>query len=260
MEGLIRYVATGCRTEIRSYTRYVEDVCNCLERNGLINYMLSEPSCTKKVTPIIHSDGRKISYEIMYGNSICGITYTWIINMDFYEKKSGTELRININSQTYMLNIEDSYLIKLRQVIEDYIENDWKTIVIIVDAYSDMLNTLLFPEMHRIENVCRRLVAGFMINTYGASEWLNTDCNVDNTIFGMGIGDFDAIITSEWDTIFSQYFSAEFLEAFHRLSGYYGLLRDNYRCDKSFYYEVKKTMEGINRDIVAVLWKFESTI
>lgn len=52
MESLIRYVATECRYEIESYTQYVKDICSRLESRGMISYMLSEPSCTKKVAQL----------------------------------------------------------------------------------------------------------------------------------------------------------------------------------------------------------------
>lgn len=146
MESLIRYVATECRYEIESYTQYVKDICSRLESRGMISYMLSEPSCTKKVAQLPDSGGRRISYEIMYSIAICGISYTWYIDMDFFERQTGTELRININSKTYLLGIEDGYMLKLQQVIEDCIGSDWGTFVRIVDAYSDMLNTLLYPD------------------------------------------------------------------------------------------------------------------
>ena len=168
MESLIRYVATECRYEIESYTQYVKDICSRLESRGMISYMLSEPSCTKKVAQLPDSGGRRISYEIMYSIAICGISYTWYIDMDFFERQTGTELRININSKTYLLGIEDGYMLKLQQVIEDCIGSDWGTFVRIVDVYSDMLNTLLYPDLHRVENSCRRLVSGIMTNVYGA--------------------------------------------------------------------------------------------
>lgn len=96
--SLVRYIASQCRMEIDGYTEYVDKVSKCIQEKGMVDNMLSEPAYTKKVAPLSYSEGRRISYEIVYSNSICGISYTWYINMDFFEKSTGTELRINITS------------------------------------------------------------------------------------------------------------------------------------------------------------------
>lgn len=267
MESLIRYVATECRYEIESYTQYVKDICSRLESRGMISYMLSEPSCTKKVAQLPDSGGRRISYEIMYSIAICGISYTWYIDMDFFERQTGTELRININSKTYLLGIEDGYMLKLQQVIEDCIGSDWGTFVRIVDAYSDMLNTLLYPDFHRVENSCRRLVSGIMTNVYGAMWWKNGESSIsgdfavwDDTVFGMNIMDFEKIMTSEWEHTFSRYLPEDYMDNFHKLAEGYWLVLHNHRSDKKFYMDMKKIIETVNRETVTRLWDIEDKI
>ena len=251
MESLIRYVATECRYEIESYTQYVKDICSRLESRGMISYMLSEPSCTKKVAQLPDSGGRRISYEIMYSIAICGISYTWYIDMDFFERQTGTELRININSKTYLLGIEDGYMLKLQQVIEDCIGSDWGTFVRIVDAYSDMLNTLLYPDFHRVENSCRRLVSGIMTNVYGAMWWKNGESSSsgdfavwDDTVFGMNIMDFEKIMTSEWEHTFSRYLPEDYMDNFHKLAEGYWLVLHNHRS-ALYLHPIKKTNIGV---------------
>ncbi len=282
---LVRYVATKCRTQLNGYTHYVENVSSCLQDNNMVGDMLSEPAFTKKVTQLPHGDGRRISYEIMYSNSICGISYTWYINMDFFERDTGIELRVNIVSQTYIMSVGDEYLTKLTQLIEQCIGGDWGVFVRVIDAYSDMLNMLLFPDMHRVENTTRRVVAGLMTSMYGVLWWKenssdlcsvevgddcaeadagdedNFGCAVsDDTILRMNLVDFCRIINEEWKTIFSEYFSEEFLENIHRLSEAYTLVRGNNRSDTHFYNEVKDTIERINRELINVLWKVEQIV
>ena len=247
--------------------RTIKDICSRLESRGMISYMLSEPSCTKKVAQLPDSGGRRISYEIMYSIAICGISYTWYIDMDFFERQTGTELRININSKTYLLGIEDGYMLKLQQVIEDCIGSDWGTFVRIVDAYSDMLNTLLYPDFHRVENSCRRLVSGIMTNVYGAMWWKNGESSSsgdfavwDDTVFGMNIMDFEKIMTSEWEHTFSRYLPEDYMDNFHKLADGYRMVLRNHRSDKKFYMDMKKIIETINRETVTRLWDIEDKI
>ena len=187
--------------------------------------------------------------------------------MDFFERQTGTELRININSKTYLLGIEDGYMLKLQQVIEDCIGSDWGTFVRIVDAYSDMLNTLLYPDFHRVENSCRRLVSGIMTNVYGAMWWKNGESSIsgdfavwDDTVFCMNIMDFEKIMTSEWEHTFSRYLPEDYMDNFHKLAEGYWLVLHNHRSDKKFYMDMKKIIETINRETVTRLWDIEDKI
>lgn len=277
--SLVRYIASQCRMEIDGYTEYVDKVSKCIQEKGMVDNMLSEPAYTKKVAPLSYSEGRRISYEIVYSNSICGISYTWYINMDFFEKSTGTELRINITSQTYIISIEDEYFTRLTQVVEECIKKDWRVLVKVVDAYGDMLNMILFPELHRIENTARRVVNGLMSRVYSAM-WFkenNGICNntgkecsgtdkvknseyavFDNTVIMMSIADFDRVITQEWDCVFSRYFSQDFRYDMHKLAQAYTKVLNNYCSDKEFYIDTKRIMESVNKELVNVLWKIEN--
>ncbi len=276
--SLVRYIASQCRTEIDGYTEYVDKVSKCIQEKGMVDNMLSEPAYTKKVAPLSYSEGRRISYEIVYSNSICGISYTWYINMDFFEKSTGTELRINITSQTYIISIEDEYFTRLTQVVEECIKKDWRVLVKVVDAYGDMLNMILFPELHRIENTARRVVNGLMSGAYSAmwykengrvcdntEECSETDkvknseyAVFDNTVIMMSIADFDRVITQEWDCVFSRYFSQDFRYDMHKLAQAYTKVLNNYCSDKEFYIDTKRIMESVNKELVNVLWKIEN--
>lgn len=156
---------------------------------------------------------------------------------------------------------------KLQQVIEDCIGSDWGTFVRIVDAYSDMLNTLLYPDLHRVENSCRRLVSGIMTNVYGAMWWKNGESSSsgdfavwDDTVFGMNIMDFEKIMTSEWEHTFSRYLPEDYMDNFHKLADGYRMVLHNHRSDKKFYMDMKKIVETINRETVTRLWDIEDKI
>lgn len=158
-------------------------------------------------------------------------------------------------------------MLKLQQVIEDCIGSDWGTFVRIVDAYSDMLNTLLYPDLHRVENSCRRLVSGIMANVYGAMWWKNGESSIsgdfavwDDTVFCMNIMDFEKIMTSEWEHTFSRYLPENYMDNFHKLAEGYWLVLHNHRSDKKFYMDMKKIIETINRETVTRLWDIEDKI
>lgn len=271
MDGLIKYIAAENKIKIDSYTQYVNNICSCIQDNGMVVNMLTEPEYTKKVTQLPSADGRRISYEIMYDNVICGISYTWYINIDFYERMSGTELQINITSQTYMLSVGEEYLTKLEQLIEECICSDWGVLVRVIDAYSDMLNVLLFPEIHRFENSLRRVVSCVMSSVYGAQWWKdgknetfaavkNGYAVSDETVLSMHVDDFDKIITGEWKDCFSKYFTDGFIDRLHGLADAYKKVFSNHKGDKDFYFSVKGMLESANSELITVIWKVEHTL
>ncbi len=275
MDSLIRYVATDCKIDIGSYTQYVNKICNCIQANGLTKEMLTEPEFTKKVMELPFTKGRRISYKIMYSNIICGMSYNWYIDIDFFEQPMGVELQINITSQTYMINVEETYLTKLARTVEECIDREWGVFVRVIDAYSDMLNMLLVPELHRVENMTRRVVFSMMAGMYGARWWkeyVNEDycCTEpaesieyavsDDRILSMNIEEFDKVITAEWKNCFSQEFSEEFLNYIHKLSKSRKKILSNYRSDSDFYMGVRKAMEGAIRELATVQCRIEHVI
>lgn len=273
MDSLIRYVATDCRVELESYTRYVNDICNCIKGNGLVKEMLTEPEFTKKVTEIPYTKGREISYEIMFSNIICGMSYTWYIDLDFFEQPTGLEFQINITSQTYMINVEETYLMKLAGTVEACIAKDWGVFVRVIDAYSDMLNMLLVPELHRVENLTRRVVFCMMSGRYGANWWkeyidgehceaaVDSEYAVsDDRVLSMNMEDFDRVITDEWKSCFSEEFTDEFLEDIHKIAHARPKIFNNYRSDTDFYLTVRKAIESSNRELATVQCRIEHVI
>lgn len=280
MDTIARFIASGCRTDIKNYDEYIENIYRFLRSHNMMKTILAEPSSTKKYTVDSFIGGNVVSYQIMYSNVSCGITDNWYIDLSFRINNMGLQLQVNISSHTYRLCVEEEYLLKLEELIERCICADWTSFVWVADRYSDLLNSLLFPELHRTENIVRRMVFEVMNRVYGVQWWkeYGQDFFKKNTGFAeyavgegtegefavsdeypmnMNITDFYKVVNEEWKEFFSGYFSEEFLECMHEMSAAYEGVINNRRCSRCFYEKSRAALETVRKEAAPVLWRLE---
>lgn len=282
MDNLVRFVAVGCKRNINNYDEYIENIYNSLQCHNMMKNILAEPSSSKKYTLDSRTGGSIISYQIMYSNVICGISDNWYIDFVFYANRRNLQLQVSIVSRTYRISVQEEYLLKLEKLIEECINLDWENLVWVEDKYSDMLNNMLMPELHKTESIVRRMVFEVMRREYGAQWWkeyeqgffgnhvaLTADSVPENEggeyavpdeyLISMNITDFYKVIDAEWGEYFSKYFSEEFLECVHEMAAAYVRVMNNRRCDRKFYEKSRTAFEIVRKEAAPVLWKLEHT-
>ncbi len=282
VDSLIRFIAKGCKRRIQNYAEYIEKIYRCLRFHDMIKNPLVDPELTRKCVEGSHDGERVISYQIVYSYTAYGITDTWYLTFDFFEFGDDTQLQVDITSHTYRVNIDEEYLLKLKRLIEESIDSDWEIFVRVYDKYSDMLSTLLMPELHRVETAVRFVVFEVMRRAYGAQWWkeygegffdihdgIATDTVADRYegeyavsdeyFTTMNVMDFDKVMDMEWDEHFSKYFTDELRESMHSLAAGREKIVNKRYIDREFYELVRTAIELVSREASDVLWKLEHT-
>lgn len=282
VDSMVRFIAKGCKRKIPSYAEYIEKIYRCLRFHDMIKNPLVDPELTRKCVEGSHEGETVVSYQIVYNYTVYGITDTWYVTFDFYDAGDETQLQVDITSHTYRINLDEEYLLKLKRLIEESIDSDWEIFVRVYDRYSDMLSTLLVPELHRVETVVRFVVFEVMRRAYGAQWWkeygegfFDTHDGIapdtvadrydgeyavsDEYFTTMNVKDFDKVIDMEWDEHFSKYFTDEFREGMHSLAAGREKIVNKRCMDREFYELVRTSIELVSREASDVLWKLEHT-
>ena len=282
MDSLIRYVAAGGRHGIPGYEKYIEKIYRSLRFHDMIKNPLVDPASTRKCAEGVRDGERVISYQIVYNFTMYGITDTWYLTFDFYERGTQRQMQVDITSHTYRINIDEEYLLKLEKIIEECVEGDWEVFVRVYDRYSDMLNTLIAPEIHKTEESVRFVVYEIMRRAYGAQWWkeyepgffgedgrLEADTAEDSHdgeyavsdeyFLMMNMQDFYKVMSVEWEEYFAPYFTQEFLENMHRLAMGSRMVICNKRMNRENYGAIKAAIGYVRREAANILWKLEHT-
>lgn len=152
---IVKFVAIGSKIIIEDQHEYVENILIELEAQGYI-------------------DNYEIFIEEEYPTAFfsrtdkAGLTFDVIFEFETY--RGVKQLVIDIASDGYMLDVDDSYLENLKLMIKKSIIKDWDKIVWLYDdAY--ILSKDLYSRFYVTENSIRRFINEFMIKTFGLEWW-----------------------------------------------------------------------------------------
>ena len=155
---LVKFVAVGGQKEISDYYWYVESILS--NSDELKNQVENDIT---------------IYTQDEYPNTVfCSIVEErFIVDVifDFSTFESEKHLAIDITSNNYKLDKENSYLENLKLVIKKAIANDWRNIVWLFDEDAFLLSKDLYGRFYIIENKIRRFINEYMLKTIGINWW-----------------------------------------------------------------------------------------
>jgi hypothetical protein len=162
---LVKFIAAGAKQVISDYYEYVDRILDELHKQGYIGEYKVEPEVAD------------------YPSRICISTYEedYIVDLffEFNTFKNVKQLMIDIRSDNYEVDINKSYLEKLKLDIKKIIIKDWDKLVWLFDADAYILSSDLYSCFYVTENKIRRFINEFMVKTFGTDWW---DILSDQTI------------------------------------------------------------------------------
>lgn len=166
MENLVSFLMIDTKTEINYCKNYIEDILENLKEKGIISNF------------IVHSSNEIVeeydehcfkSQFVMKSND--SKSTNWMIDFAYGTFEGEKQLKINISSDNYGLSKEDKILHNLKITLKNILTVDWKNIVWLYDAESELLATSIYPLIYQTENLTRRFINEVMIKTFGVRWW-----------------------------------------------------------------------------------------
>jgi hypothetical protein len=155
---LVKFAAVGGKKEISDYYWYVESILS--NSDELKNKVENEIT---------------IYTQDEYPNTVfCSIEEeSFIVDVifDFSSFESEKHLTIDITSDNYKLDTENSYIENLKLGIKKAVAKDWRNIVWFFDEDAFLLSEDLYGRFYTIENKIRRFINEYMLKTIGINWW-----------------------------------------------------------------------------------------
>lgn len=210
---LVKFIAVGEKQVISDYHEYVDRILIELRKQGYIGEY-------------------KVETEVADCSSrICISTYEedCIVDLffEFNTFKNVKQLMIDIKSDNYEVDINNSYLEDLKLDIKKIIVKDWDKLVWLFDADAYILSSDLYSCFYVTENKIRRFINEFMVKTFGINWWdiLSDQAiknkyesryvgyktvvpgfnNVDDHLFSIDVGDLYKMLTMKimsWSPVY----------------------------------------------------------
>ncbi len=162
---LVKFIAVGEKQVISDYYEYVDRILDELHKQGYIGGYKVEPSvvdCHSRICISTHKD-----------------EYIVDLVFEFNTFKNVKQLMIDISSDNYEVDINQSYLEDLKLDIKKIIVKDWDKLVWLYDEDAYLLSSDLYSRFYVTENKIRRFINEFMVKTFGINWW---DILPDQTI------------------------------------------------------------------------------
>lgn len=162
---LVKFIAVGEKQVISDYYEYVDRILDELHKQGYIGGYKVEPSvvdCPSRICISTHKD-----------------EYIVDLVFEFNTFKNVKQLMIDISSDNYEVDINQSYLEDLKLDIKKIIVKDWDKLVWLYDEDAYLLSSDLYSRFYVTENKIRRFINEFMVKTFGINWW---DILPDQTI------------------------------------------------------------------------------
>ena len=153
---LVKFVVVGDRKNISDYYEYVNII---LTKTKMLGY----------------TDRYQVDSDDQYPNTIfCCIyqnEFVFKIVFDFSTFGGVKQLMIDISSDNYVVDVNQSYIEDLKLYIKNSIVKDWEKIVWLYDEDAYLLSKALYSRFYATENKIRRFINEFMVKTFGTNWW-----------------------------------------------------------------------------------------
>lgn len=218
MSKYVEFVAVENNCNITSNHDYVNTIFDCLIKEGFVGSILVRPGMLAS-SAISECDDESTCFSVDYSYVSNGKNNIWNLFFHFGTYDERLQLQISISSDTYILDITDDYLEKLKLSIKQIIVRDWVDIIWLMDEDSQCLSEKVYPELYSVENLLRRLINSVMVKVYGTNWWnlfvpysikqkhsnrlagyksvVPGFNNVDEKLMSIDIGDLFSIVTLE---------------------------------------------------------------
>ena len=172
MELLVKFIAVDNREQIDSNYDYVNYIYKEINAGGLIKSLNIQPDAAAfGVGGIIELDEDGNVFQLNFNSKEEQKSNIWSIYFVYGTYSNLKQLEIAIYSDTYIPEVDEGYLEKLKLKIKKCISRDWDKIIWLVDKDSECLSIYLYPQIYKVENLMREVINEIMVKQYGMSWW-----------------------------------------------------------------------------------------
>ena len=159
METLVEFVAIAEERVIDDFNSYMMEFQNFLVESGVIDAVdIDSQFYSSTEVPLyvidFHSEG-----------------YIWKIGVEFSTYEKNYELMVSIQSENYIVSLENEYLDRLKRIVKNFIKTKHKKIFWLYDSESEFLATDLYPKVFRVENLARKFITLVLNRKFGIHWW-----------------------------------------------------------------------------------------
>ena len=144
MQTLVEFVAVAEEKVVDNFDNYMMEFQNFLVESGVID--------AEDVDRQFYSLTEVPLYVIDFHSE----EYIWKIGVEFSTYEKNYELMVSIQSENYIISIENEYLERLKRIVKNFIKTKHKKIFWLYDSESEFLATDLYPKVFTVENLARK--------------------------------------------------------------------------------------------------------
>lgn len=159
MKTLVEFVAVAEEKVVENFDSYMMEFQNCLVESGIID--------ADDVDRQFYSLTEVPLYVIDFHSE----EYIWKICVEFSTYEKNYELMVSIQSENYIISLENEYLERLKRIVKNFIKKKHKKIFWLYDSESEFLATDLYPKVFTVENLARKFITLVMNRKFGIHWW-----------------------------------------------------------------------------------------
>ncbi|MGM0338913.1 hypothetical protein [Enterococcus sp. AZ007] len=167
MESLVKFIVIGKRTDFQINEDYLNLVMDKLKNKGLVYKYLTNRS--KRSVELYEDFCYNSEFVINRGDK--QPSTNWRINFQFGTFGTTEQLQVNIISDNYKLDHNNSLLEDLKIELKNILSSNWEKIVWLQDKDSELLSAKLYPLIYKTENMTRQFINEVMIKSFGINWW-----------------------------------------------------------------------------------------
>ena len=159
MKTLVEFVAVAEEKVVDNFDSYMMEFQNFLVESGVID--------NESVDSQFYSLTEVPFYVIDFHSE----EFIWEIEIGFSTYENNYELMVSIQSDNYIICLENDYLDRLKIVVKNFIKTKHKTVFWLYDSESEFLATKLYPRIFKVENLARKFITMVMNRKFGIHWW-----------------------------------------------------------------------------------------
>lgn len=159
LEKLVEFVAIAEERVINDFNSYMMEFQNFLVESGVID--------AEDVDGQFYSLTEVPLYVIDFHSE----EYIWKICVEFSTYEKNYELMVSIQSENYIISLENEYLERLKRIVKNFIKTKHKKIFWLYDSESEFLATDLYLKVFTVENLARKFITLVLNRKFGIHWW-----------------------------------------------------------------------------------------
>ena len=159
MKTLVEFVAVAEEKVVDNFDSYLMEFQNFLVESGVID------------TEDVDNEFYSLTEVPLYVIDFHSEEYIWRISVEFSTYEKNYELMVSIQSENYIISLENEYLERLKRIVKNFIKKKHKKIFWLYDSESEFLATDLYPKVFTVENLARKFITLVMNRKFGIHWW-----------------------------------------------------------------------------------------